>query len=80
MGVLGVFRLGWVARVVFGGYMLSWVGDRYMLCGRVGVWGGGVVFTGIFRWLLGCGGGSGLVRSLGFGGSVWSFAGGCCCR
>ena len=66
MGVLRVFRRGWVVRAVFG----SWVSDRCMFCGRFCVWGGGVAFTGFFFCFLGCGGGSGLVKSRGFGGSA----------
>ena len=61
----------------WGLYVGSWVSGCCIFRGWVGVWGGGGVLTGFFRWVFGCGEGSGLVESMGIGDIVCSFVGGC---
>ena len=81
MGVLRVFRPGYVVRVVIGGSMLG-LGLVVVVCFVGGSVCGVVVFvlTAFFRWDFGYGMGSGLVESMGIGDSVCSITERCWCR
>ena len=77
MRFLHVLRRRWVVRVASGGCMMGLLRVEGIWCvvGGVVMWGGSVVLTGFYRWVLSWRVGSGLVRGRGSVGCVRSFAG-----